>query len=166
MFYKYCYYIFVIFFYYYTLKPSLSHLKKRISTKTMQIYFIRLSNFKWTQDLRPQHMNINCIFFLLWIQIWILFVMKYSQIYWNIQIFATLWTDERPRTDHVTSGPMRDLGKKCTRWQRQPHTRTWHLYDWIGPMGTIQWKTLLCFRGLPKLLKFVKIKSSEICIMP
>ena len=27
-------------------------------------------------------------------------------------------TNERPGTDHVTSGPMRGQEKNCTRWQR------------------------------------------------
>ena len=52
-------------------------------------------------------------------------------------------TNDRPGTDHVTSGPMRGLKKKCTRWRTYPHNptqRTWRLNDWIGPVGPIQWK--------------------------
>ena len=33
-------------------------------------------------------------------------------------------TNERPGTDHVTSGPMRGLEKNCTRWRRQTHIQT------------------------------------------
>ena len=33
-------------------------------------------------------------------------------------------TNERPGTDHVISGPMRGLGKNCTRWRRQTDTQT------------------------------------------
>ena len=42
-------------------------------------------------------------------------------------------TNERPGTDHVTSGPMRGLEKNCTRWRRHTNTqtekRTWQLHD-------------------------------------
>ena len=34
------------------------------------------------------------------------------------------WTNERPKTDLVTSGPMRGLEKKCTRWRRQTDRQT------------------------------------------
>ena len=33
-------------------------------------------------------------------------------------------TNERPGTDHVTSGPMRGLEKNCTRWRRHTNTQT------------------------------------------
>ena len=38
-------------------------------------------------------------------------------------------TNERPVTNHVTSGPMRGLEKNCNLWRRhtdrQTHRRTW-----------------------------------------
>ena len=53
-------------------------------------------------------------------------------------------TNERPGTDQVTSGPMRRLKNtpKAAHNSTTPqlHTRTWRLYDWIGPLGPIQWK--------------------------
>ena len=50
-------------------------------------------------------------------------------------------TNERPRTDHVISGPIRGLEKNCTRWRRHLHTRTWPLYDQLGPVGPSWWKS-------------------------
>ena len=49
-------------------------------------------------------------------------------------------TNERPGTDHVTSGPMRGLEKNCTWWRKHTSKRIWRLYDLIGPVGPIQWK--------------------------
>ena len=43
-------------------------------------------------------------------------------------------------TDHVILGPMRGLDKNCIRWRKQTDRRIWRLYDWIGPVGMIQWK--------------------------
>ena len=34
------------------------------------------------------------------------------------------WTNERPGTDHVISGPMRGLEKNSIRWRRQNHRQT------------------------------------------
>ena len=51
-------------------------------------------------------------------------------------------TNERPGTDHVTSGPMGGLKKTVlngTNRQTDTHThrdrRTWRLYDQLGPVG-------------------------------
>ena len=83
-------------------------------------------------------------------------------------------TNERPGTDHVISGPMRGLGKNCTRWRtqtdRQTDTRTWQLYDQLGPVGQSWWKLKTCqFKKLsPKvgnvglLKKFGQLKKSKI----
>ena len=38
-------------------------------------------------------------------------------------------TNERPGTDHGTSGPMRGLKNDYTRWQRQTSRRTCREYD-------------------------------------
>ena len=46
---------------------------------------------------------------------------------WNWSCF--LRANERPR-------------KNGTRLCKQTHKQTWRLYDWIGPMRIIQWKTL------------------------
>ena len=52
-------------------------------------------------------------------------------------------TNERPVTDHMTSGPIRGITKKLhpmAQTPRQTDIWTWRPYDWIGPVGPIQWK--------------------------
>ena len=44
---------------------------------------------------------------------------------------------KRPGTDHVISRLMRGLKKTAPNVSE---TQTWQLYDWIGPVGPIQWK--------------------------
>ena len=55
MFYKFCATFFVIFFCNNILFNLAQVILKRNQYKTMQIYFICVINFKWTQDLRPQY---------------------------------------------------------------------------------------------------------------
>ena len=44
-------------------------------------------------------------------------------------------------TDHMISGTMRGLKKTALNGANgRTHGRTWRLYDWIGPVGPIQWK--------------------------
>ena len=49
---------------------------------------------------------------------------------------------------------MRGLEKTAPNGKNiQTHTRTWQLYDWIGPVGLIQWKHFLMdFFGNPRSL--------------
>ena len=45
-------------------------------------------------------------------------------------------TNERPGTDHVTSGPMRGREKNCTQWRKQTHTHTDRQTDGHGDSMT------------------------------
>ena len=63
----------------------------------------------------------------------------------DMYVFGTyLLTNERPGTNHATSGSMRALKKLQPMAQIDRHIdtyrRTWRLYDWIGPLVPNQWK--------------------------
>ena len=57
-------------------------------------------------------------------------------------------------TEHVTSRPMKGLEKNCNRPRRQTNKPTWRLYDWIGPVGPIQWNNCFLSVDVPTFLLF------------
>ena len=59
--------------------------------------------------------------------------------------------NDRPGTDHLTSRPLRGLRKNApvgTNIRTHTQRRTWPLYEWIGPVGLIQWKRTIGFRKI------------------
>ena len=62
-------------------------------------------------------------------------------------------TNERPGTDHVTSGPMSGLGKNCTRWRKHTYTHTQMdmAILWLNrPSGGIKWNCWIQVQQCPK----------------
>ena len=63
-----------------------------------------------------------------------------AQVVTKKNLVAQFVTEHKWLQNLRPQGQWEAFKKKFTRWHRTTNTRTWRLYDWICPVGPIQWK--------------------------